>query len=226
MNEAAKLNAAKAAVALVEDGMRLGLGTGSTAQLILPMLGAMVASGMRLVGVPTSERTAKFARRAGVPLTTLAETPELDLAIDGADEVDPEFNLIKGGGGALLREKVVASCARRFVVVVDRSKLVDQLGVFPLPIEVSPMAATPVARRIGAHGREVTLRSSAKNGGPYVTDEGHHILDCRFGRITDSRTLARTLADMPGVLEHGLFLDMAELVIVGGETGAETLRRR
>jgi len=224
-DDAAKLNAAKAAVALVEDGMRLGLGTGSTAQLILPMLGALVASGMRLVGVPTSERTAKFARRAGVPLTTLAETPELDLAIDGADEVDPEFNLIKGGGGALMREKIVASCARRMVVVVDRSKLVDQLGAFPLPVEVSPMAATPVARRIGAHGREVTLRR-AKNGGAFVTDEGHHILDCSFGRITDPRTLARTLADIPGVIEHGLFLDMAELVIVGSDTGAETLERR
>lgn len=225
MNEAAKLNAAKAAVALVEDGMRLGLGTGSTAQLILPMLGALVASGMRLVGVPTSERTAKFARRAGVPLTTLAETPELDLAIDGADEVDPEFNMIKGGGGALMREKIVASCARRMVVVVDRSKLVDQLGAFPLPVEVSPMAATPVARRIGAHGREVTLRR-AKNGGVFVTDEGHHILDCKFGRITDPRTLARTLSDIPGVIEHGLFLDMAELVIVGSDTGAEMLERR
>ena len=224
-DDAAKLNAAKAAVALVEDGMRLGLGTGSTAQLILPMLGALVASGMRLVGVPTSERTAKFARRAGVPLTTLSETPELDLAIDGADEVDPEFNMIKGGGGALLREKIVASCARRMVVVIDRSKLVDQLGAFPLPVEVSPMAATPVARRIGAHGREVTLRR-AKNGGAFVTDEGHHILDCRFGRITDPRTLSRTLSDIPGVIEHGLFLDMAELVIVGSDTGAETLERR
>lgn len=225
MNQsAAKLNAAKAAVALVEDGMRLGLGTGSTAELILPMLGALVASGMRLVGVPTSERTAKFAKRAGVPLTTLSETPELDLAIDGADEVDPDLNLIKGGGGALLREKIVASCARRFVVVVDRSKLVKQLGAFPLPVEVIPMAATPIARRIAAHGREVTLRR-AKNGGAFVTDEGHHILDCKFGRITDAHTLARTLSDMPGVVEHGLFLDMAEQVIVGDENGVETLTR-
>lgn len=225
MNEAAKLNAAKAAVALVEDGMRLGLGTGSTAELILPMLGALVASGMRLVGVPTSERTVKFAKRAGVPLTTLAETPELDLAIDGADEVDPQLNLIKGGGGALLREKIVASCARRFVVVVDRSKLVQQLGAFPLPVEVIPMAAAPIARRIATHGREVTLRR-AKNGGAFVTDEGHHILDCKFGRIADPHTLARTLSEMPGVVEHGLFLDMAEQVIVGHDDGAETLTRK
>ena len=224
MNEAAKLNAAKAAVALVEDGMRLGLGTGSTAELILPMLGAMVASGMRLVGVPTSERTVKFAKRAGVPLSTLAETPELDLAIDGADEVDPQLNLIKGGGGALLREKIVAFCAKRYVIVVDRSKLVEQLGAFPLPVEVIPMAAAPIARRIAAHGREVTLRR-AKNAGAFVTDEGHHILDCRFGKITDPHTLARTLADLPGVVEHGLFLDMAEQVIVGDENAAETLKR-
>lgn len=224
MNEAAKLNAAKAAVALVEDGMRLGLGTGSTAELILPLLGAMAASGVRLVGVATSERTIKFAKRAGVPLSTLAETPELDLAIDGADEVDPQLNLIKGGGGALLREKIVASCAKRYIVVVDRSKLVQQLGAFPLPVEVVPMAAAPIARRIASHGREVTIRR-AKNGGAFVTDEGHNILDCRFGKITDPHTLARTLADLPGVVEHGLFLDVAEQVIVGDENGAETLKR-
>src|SRR3989337_3036354 len=191
-----KQKAAERAVDLVQSSMILGLGTGSTTGFALQYIGLRIKTGQLqdIVGIPSSLQTEKIAKELGIPLTSFDEHQELDLAIDGADEVDPQLNLIKGGGGALLREKIVASCAKRYVIVVDRSKLVKQLGAFPLPVEVIPMAAAPIARRIAAHGREVTLRR-AKHGGAFVTDEGHNILDCRFGKITDPHTLARTLAD-------------------------------
>lgn len=222
MNDLAKEKAARAAVELVEDGMRLGLGTGSTAEFMLEALAERVRAGLRVAGVPTSKRTADLARDLGIPLTSLETTPELDLAIDGADEVDPGLNLIKGGGGALLREKIIAACAARFVVIVDGSKQVRRLGAFPLPVEIIAMAAVPLGRRIAALGAEVTLRVG-QDGRPFLSDEGHQILDCAFGEIADPPALAAELNVMPGVVEHGLFCGMAELVLVGGADGVERL---
>lgn len=224
MSDRAKANAARAAVALVEDGMRLGLGTGSTAEFMLQALAERVRNGLRVSGVPTSRRTADLAQGLDIPITTLAETPELDLAIDGADEFDPALNLIKGGGGALLREKIVAACAARFVVIVDDSKRVRRLGAYPLPVEIIALAAEPLRRRIAAQGAEARLRQGA-DGKPFLSDEGHPILDCAFGEIADPRALAAMLAAMPGVVEHGLFCDMADLVLVGTDDGVERLQR-
>lgn len=220
--EAGKRAAAAAAVELVEPGMRLGIGTGSTAEIFVRLLAERVAGGLEVVGVPTSERTAAQCRELGVPLTTLAETPDLDLAIDGTDEFDPALNLIKGGGGAHLREKIVAASAARFVVIADPSKRVAVLGAFALPVEIIAMAERPLARRIAALGCAVTRRQ--RNGATVLTDEGNPILDCEFGpAIADPAGLAARLSAMPGVVEHGLFCGMAERVIVGAPEGAETV---
>ncbi|MDP6705219.1 MAG: ribose-5-phosphate isomerase RpiA [Rhodospirillales bacterium] len=224
MSEEAKRRAALAALELIEDGMAVGLGTGSTAALLVDALGQEVAAGLRVYAVATSERTARQARALGIPLSTLDERPALDLAIDGADEVDLALDLIKGGGGALLREKIVAACAARFVVIADTSKRVRHLGAFPLPVEVVPMAATPLTRRVAALGAEVALRRD-RFGEPFATDEGHWILDCAFGQITDPPALARALEAMAGVVEHGLFVAMADEVILGGDDGVERLKR-
>jgi ribose 5-phosphate isomerase A len=220
----AKDNAARAAVALVEDGMRLGLGTGSTAEFMLKSLGERVAAGLRVTGVATSERTARRAAELGIAVVTLEETPALDLAIDGADEFDPDFNLIKGAGGALLREKIVASAANRFIVIADASKRVARLGAFPLPVEIVAMAAVPLATRLTALGATVTLRTTAA-GKAFVTDEGHYIVDCAFGEIADPPALAQRLSGFAGIVEHGLFCGMADTVFVGGADGVERLDR-
>jgi ribose 5-phosphate isomerase A len=223
MSDTAKRNAAAAAVALVEDGMRLGIGTGSTAAHFVDLLGQRVSEGLNVVGVPTSERTAHQCGEVGVPLSNLDETPKLDLAVDGADEFDAGMNLIKGGGGALLREKIVASAAERFVVIADPAKRVAMLGAFALPVEIIPMARGPLSARISGMGAEVILRAGS-DGAPFVSDEGHWILDCAFGpTINDPTTLAATLSAMAGVVEHGLFCGMAEQVIVGLEHGVETV---
>jgi len=225
LQEVGKAQAGTAAANMVEDGMRLGLGTGSTAEWLLRALAARVQAGLRIVAVPTSERTARLARELGIPLTTLEETPELDLAIDGADEISPDFELIKGGGGALLREKIVASAARRFVVIADASKCVERLGAFALPVEVVGFARPVVARRIAALGAKVRLRQAA-DGAAFLTDEGNPILDCAFGRIVDPPTLARALSAIPGVVEHGLFVGMADEVVIGHPDGTvEGFRR-
>ncbi|HZD25649.1 MAG TPA: ribose-5-phosphate isomerase RpiA [Alphaproteobacteria bacterium] len=222
MSETAKQNAAAAAVRLVENGMRLGIGTGSTAAHFVRLLGERVADeGLKVSGVPTSERTAALCREAGIPLSTLDDAPALDLAVDGADEFDPGLNLIKGGGGALLREKIVAANAARFVVIADAGKRVGVLGAFPLPVEIVPMARRPLAERIAALGARVGLRRG-DDGAVYVTDEGHWILDCAFGpTIAEPGQLAATLRALPGVVDHGLFCGMAERVIVGTESGVE-----
>jgi ribose 5-phosphate isomerase A len=216
--------AAARAAALVEDGMRLGLGTGSTAALFLSALAVRVRAGLRVVGVPTSERTRVQAEREGVQLTTLNETPELDLTIDGADEIDDRLRLIKGGGGALLREKIVAAASRRMVVIADGSKRVTQLGRFPLPIEIVPFgleatrrAVDTAVRGAGCHG-ELRLRSAA-NGEPFVTDGDHLILDAHLGRIETPEVLAAALNAVPGVVDHGLFLGIASGAIIATETG-------
>ncbi|MFC7051370.1 ribose-5-phosphate isomerase RpiA [Hansschlegelia quercus] len=223
--------AAEAALAHVEPGMKLGLGTGSTASIFIELLGEKVAQGLDVVGVPTSEATREIAERHNIPLTTLKDTPALDLTVDGADEIDPDLNLIKGGGGALLREKIVAFASKRMIVIADQSKLVDTLGAFPLPIEVVPFGKEPTLRAIreligelGVEG-DVVLRR-AEDGCPVVTDSGHVILDGHFRKIHNPKALAATLVGIPGVVEHGLFLDLAGLAIIAGPNGVQTLEPR
>ncbi|MBX3578143.1 MAG: ribose-5-phosphate isomerase RpiA [Rhizobiaceae bacterium] len=227
--KALKIEAARAALTHVRPGMRLGIGTGSTAEEFVRLLAERVAGGLAIVGVPTSERTAKLCQELGVPLTTLEATPVLDLTIDGADELDRNLTLIKGGGGALLREKIVAAASGRMVVIADASKLVDMLGRFPLPIEVNRFgleatrtAIAMAAERLGLAGT-ITLRMTG--GAAFVTDGGHLILDASFGRIPDPRALSDALHAIPGVVEHGLFLGMATTAIIAGAGGITTLDR-
>ncbi len=223
-----KIKAAAAALAHVEHGMRLGIGTGSTAEEFVRLLAEKVADGFKVEGVPTSERTARLCVELGVPLKSLNELPELDLTIDGADEVDAALGLIKGGGGALLREKIVAATSGRMIVIADESKLVDTLGAFPLPIEVNMfglvstrIAIEKTASRLGLSG-DLTLRQSGD--GNFTTDGGHYIIDASFGRIPDAEALSTQLNAIPGVVEHGLFLNMAALAIIAGPAGARELR--
>jgi ribose 5-phosphate isomerase A len=176
------------------------------------------------VGIPTSVRTQELAASVGIPLTTLDQCQQIDVAIDGADEFDPQLQLIKGGGGALLREKIIASASRQFVIITDSSKQVPVLGAFPLPVEVIPFAEALVAKKIAAMGAQVNLRQC--EGKPFITDEGHHILDCRFGKIPDPPALARKLSDTPGVVEHGLFINMASVVLMGKDDTVVELRRK
>ncbi len=223
-NDLEKQAAARASLEFVQDGQVVGLGSGSTAAYFIQFLGERVKAGLKIRGVPTSIHAQQLAEKCGIPLTTLDQVEHIDVDIDGADEFDPQLCLIKGGGGALLREKIVASVARKFVVVADSSKQVPVLGKFPLPVEVIPFAQSLLNRRITALGATVTLRK-ASEGTPYKTDEGHHILDCHFGSISDPAGLARVLSDMPGVVEHGLFIGMASLVLVGKGSEVVELRR-
>jgi len=225
--KAMKVEAARAALAHVEDGMRLGIGTGSTAEEFVRLLAERVAGGLSVIGVPTSERTAALCVQLGVPLSTLDETPELDLTIDGADEVDSQLSLIKGGGGALLREKIVASASARMIVIADASKVVETLGRFPLPIEVNRfgLKATElaIARAAGRLGLDGPIKLRMTGDGPFVTDGGHLILDASFGRIPDARALSVELHAIPGVVEHGLFLGLADLAVIAGSEGIREL---
>ena len=224
-----KRRAAEKALEFVEPGMALGLGTGSTASHFVRALGAKVAGGLEVAGVPTSQATAELARSLGIPLTTLDETPALDVTVDGADELDAALRLIKGGGGALLREKIVASCSRRMVVIADDGKEVGTLGRFPLPVEIVRFGAEAIRARVAAAAREagcsggIVLRRSG-NGEPFVTDSGHFICDCAFGAIPDPETLASVLSSIPGVVEHGLFIGLATVAILGTGEGARTIR--
>ncbi len=224
--DAVKREAAVAAVAAhVRSGTTIGLGSGSTASHVVRELGRLLASGdlHDVVGVPTSERTAALAAAVGVPLTTLDEHPRLAVALDGADEVAPGLALIKGLGGALLREKVVASAADRFVVVADHTKVVDRLGArAPVPVEVIVFAERVCAAGLEALGARPELRRAA-DGTPFVTDEGNHILDCRFDRIDDPHRLDQAVHAVPGVVEHGLFLGRAEVAFVAGPDGVRRL---
>ncbi len=223
MSDYLKRRAAEAALAYVEDGMRLGLGSGSTAAHFVSLLGQRVSSGLNVVGVATSEATAELAREAGVPLTTLAETPELDLDVDGADEIGPELALIKGGGGALLREKIVACASKRMIVIADASKSVETLGAFPLPIEVvaygKNATAAAIEQTAAELGLSATLQERQAGAGAFVTENGNPILDASFGRIPDPKTLSDRLANIPGVVEHGLFLGLADLALVASPQG-------
>ncbi len=218
-----KQMAGAAAAEMVEDGMVLGLGTGSTVNFFLRALGEKVAAGMRVAGIPTSERTATLCREVGIGLLDFAEVGRLDLAVDGADEIDPDFHMIKGGGGALLREKMVAAAADRVVIAVDPSKRVESLGAFPLPVEVVPFGHQQVERRLDAMGISYRLRLA--DGKPYVTDNGNLILDCGMGDIDDPRALHDSLNAITGVVDNGLFIDLCHCLIVGADGRVEVIEK-
>jgi len=215
--------ACRAAAKLVRDGEIVGLGTGSTAHFAVVALGERVKAGLKIIGIPTSVQTGELARAVGIPLTTLDEHPEIDITIDGADEIDPQLRLIKGGGGALLREKVIAAASKKMVVVVDSSKVVPVLGKFPLPIEVISFARTVVEKKIVSLGGSPKLRAKP-DGSPFITDNGNQILDCSFGKIDDPAALALILSNTPGIVEHGLFIGLAKLALVGRGDRVEELR--
>ena len=222
--EQLKRDAALRALDFVRSGMKLGLGTGSTARHLVDALGSRVRAGFDVVCVPTSEATRAQAERYGIPLTTLDETPALDLTIDGADEIAPDLSLIKGGGGALLREKIVATASARMIVIADASKWVETLGRFPLPVEVVPFGLEATRRAVeaaaaasGCPGAAVLRRT--KEGHPFVTDGGHLILDAALGRIAEPASLSARLVTIPGVVEHGLFVHVASLAIIAGSDG-------
>ncbi|NNF03445.1 MAG: ribose-5-phosphate isomerase RpiA [Rhodothermales bacterium] len=224
----AKQAAADAVVDMIKSGMAVGLGTGSTASLAIKALGERVRrEGLAVSAVATSFASERLAAEHGLTLTTLDRTPELDLAFDGADEVDPDLNLIKGRGAAHTREKIVASAAKRFVVLVDESKLVDRLGErMPLPVEVVPMAVEPVMSVLRRLGGEPELRMGMKKDGPVVSDQGMWIVDAMFDVISDADHVDRTLLTTPGVVDHGLFLGMATDVLVGLADGRVDVRTR
>ncbi|MGA2102211.1 MAG: ribose-5-phosphate isomerase RpiA [Candidatus Sulfotelmatobacter sp.] len=223
-NDQEKEAAARASLRFIKDGQVVGLGTGSTAAYFIKLLGEQVKQGLRVRGIPTSVRSKELAQSLGIPLTTLDECQEIAVTVDGADEVDPQLRLIKGGGGALLREKIVASATKQLVIVADASKQVKMLGKFPLPVEVIRFSQALVAKRIAALGADVQLRMD-DSGKPFVTDENNHILDCRFGEIPDPDTLARQLSDMPGVVEHGLFIGMASVALLAHGSEIIELKR-
>ncbi len=225
----AKFAAAKRATDYVEDGMRVGLGTGSTAAWLVRCLGEMVAGGLRITGVPTSTRTADLAREAGIKVVSLDEARWLDVTIDGADEFDGNLNLIKGGGGALLQEKIVATASDQLIVIADASKQVDTLGAFPLPVEVIPFGwqTTKTLVEETLIGMDVMGRSAALrlNGdAPFITDEGNYILDLHLNRIGNARQLSLVLNQIPGIVENGLFIDICDVVIVGFGDGKVEVR--
>ena len=223
-SETLKREAAERAVAFVRSGMVVGLGTGSTAVWAVRRIGALLAAGEleRVVGIATSETTAREAERCGVPLGSLDDHPSVDVTIDGADEIDPALNLIKGLGGALLREQIVAAASRRLVIVADESKRVARLATrAPVPVEVIPFARRPVADYLASLGARVVVRQ--RDGRPFVTDEGNVILDCHFPGLPDPRQMAQLIRAQPGVVEHGLFLGMATEAVVAGARGVVVL---
>jgi len=227
-----KTQSAKAALEFVESGMTLGLGSGSTADIFVRLLGAALENGAleNIKGVPTSENTARVAREAGVPLIEVDQADRIDVTIDGADEVDGRFRLIKGGGGCLLREKIIAHASDLMVVVVDETKLVEDLGAFALPVEVDKFGFTITAKKVydaltasGVVRPEVNLRCLGDGNDPFITDGGHYILDCACQKLPDPEGVAAALTAIPGVVEHGLFINLARAVIVGEEEGARVL---
>jgi ribose 5-phosphate isomerase A len=226
-----KRAAAEQALPLVQPGMRVGLGTGTTARHFIELLGERVRDGLTVTAVPTSEATRTHAARVGIPLSTLDDTPELDLTVDGADEIGPDLTLIKGGGGALLWEKIVAAASDRMVVIADDTKWVPVLGHFPLPIEVVPFGVAATRRAVetaaaacGCSGPVVQRRTP--EGHPFVTDSGHHLLDASLGRIPDPEALAAWLAEIPGVVEHGLFIGLAAAAILAGPEGVKVVEAK
>jgi ribose 5-phosphate isomerase A len=225
-----KRAAAARAIDFIRSGMRLGLGTGSTAAHFVELLGERVRAGLDVIAIPTSEATRAQAMKLGIPLTSLDETPELDLTVDGADEIGPDLTLIKGGGGALLREKIVAAASARMIVIADDSKWVPVLGRFPLPIEITPFGAEATRRAVEAAAANAGTAGPAqlrrdRNGHAFVTDGGHWLLDAQLQLITDPPALARSLADVPGVMEHGLFIGLARTAILAGREGVRLVER-
>jgi ribose 5-phosphate isomerase A len=221
-----KREAAERALQLVKPGMKLGLGSGSTARHFVDLMGERVKAGFDVRCVATSEATAAQAKALGIPLATLDDIAELDLTVDGADEVDPKLRLIKGGGGALLREKIVASASKRMAVIADSTKLVPRLGAFPLPIEVVPFGLAATRRHIERAFAELKLTGPIRLRGqssPFVTDGGHYILDCSLGAIAEPEALSRILSPIPGVVEHGLFIGLARAAIIAGADGVAVL---
>jgi ribose 5-phosphate isomerase A len=227
MNAELKKAAAVAALDYVKPGCRLGIGTGSTAEAFIRLLGAQVAKGLEVTGVATSERSAELCLGLNIPLATLDQLPHLDLTIDGADEIGPGLNLIKGGGGALLREKIVAGASDQMIVIADESKIVQQLGAFGLPIEINRFGHQATCQAISAAGAGIGLSGSVRlretGQGPLITDGGHWLVDASFGRIDDPWALSSALLDIPGVVQHGLFLSMAKLAIIATGSGIRLL---
>jgi ribose 5-phosphate isomerase A len=223
-NEAEKEVAARASLKYIRDGQVVGLGTGSTATIAIRLIGERVRAGLNIRGIPTSIASRDLATQLGIPLTSFEEVQEIDVTIDGADEFDPALNLIKGGGGAMLREKIVASASKQLVIVTDSSKQAPILGRFPVPVEVIGFAEALIAKKISDLGARVVQRQD-KAGQPYLTDENHHILDCHFGQIPDPPALARVLSEMPGLVEHGLFVRMASVVLMAKAGAVEEFRR-
>lgn len=232
MSDVAKRNAAEAALKLVEPDMVLGLGTGSTAAIFVRLLAEKVSQGLKIIGTPTSEATDKLARSLAVKIVSPDELTRIDLTIDGADEFDPDLNLIKGGGAALLREKIIAEASDRMVVITDPTKQVDALGKFPLPIEINAFGSELTRNRIHARLADIGLGDApsswrmATGESLLHTDGGHLILDLACGRIADPKALGALLDDLPGVVEHGLFIGYADQVIVGEASGARIVNRR
>jgi ribose 5-phosphate isomerase A len=225
-----KRQAAARALDYVRDGMRLGLGTGSTAKHFVELLGERVRAGLDVIGVPTSEVTRADAIRCGIKLTTLDDIDRLDLTVDGADEIDPALNLIKGGGGALLREKIVAAASDRMIVIADDSKWVEVLGRFPLPVEVIPFGLAATLRAISAAFAKSGVSGpmavrKGKDGHAFVTDGGHWIVDAHLGRIPDAAGLAGLLNSIPGVVEHGLFVGLVSVAMLAGREGIRVIER-
>ena len=220
----AKELAAQKSLEFIEDGMVVGLGSGTTATHFIKLLGERVRQGLKVRGIASSKASEDLAISLSIPVTDFQACPVIDVAIDGADEVTHQLQLIKGGGGALLREKIVASASKRFIVVADSSKLVDRLGKFPLPVEVIQMAVPLVARRLQQMGMSPTVRKTA-SGANYITDEGNLILDCACGEIDDPHRVAASITEIVGVVEHGLFLDMAERALIAGDSEVTELTR-
>jgi ribose 5-phosphate isomerase A len=228
--EAQKRAAAARAVEFVRPGMRLGLGTGSTARHFVELVGERVRGGLDIVAVPTSQATKADAEHCGIPLTTLDELAALDLTVDGADEIAADLSLIKGGGGALLREKIVAAASARMIVIADQSKWVDALGRYPLPIEVAPFGVAATLRElenaVASIQRPGALKlRQGRDGHAFVTDGGHWIVDAALGRIDDPKAMAHALCGIPGVMEHGLFIGLAQMAIVAGPDGVKLVER-
>src|ERR1700737_3957137 len=226
-----KGQAAARALEHVRNGMKLGLGTGSTAKHFVELLGERVRGGLNVIGVPTSEATRADALRGGIPLTTLDDIDRLDLTVDGAGEIDPPLNASKGGGGALLREKIVAAASDRMIVIADDSKWVEVLGRFPLPVEVVPFGLAATRRAIGKAFAESGVSGhmvvrKGKDGHVFVTDGGHWIVDAHLGRIPDAPRLAGLLTSIPGVVEHGLFIGLASTAVLAGSQGIRVVERR
>ena len=222
--EEMKKLAGEKSVEFVEDGMILGLGTGSTVEYMLKKLGEEVKKGLNIKGIPTSMHTKKIAKECNIPLTNLDENPTIDLTIDGADEVDSELNLIKGGGGALTREKLIAYHSKKEIIIIDETKIVKALGIdFPLPVEVLKYGWSSTRKKLEEFGCETELRKIMNE--PYITDNSNYILDCDFERIDDPEQLEKDLNCIPGVVENGLFIGLADEVIVGSKQGIMTLEK-